>query len=67
VIFFITTKQPDHENIEKDTKIMYLSVLEPEIWPSVMCSKYMVGHIENGFKMVVGPNFFLLALIFPIQ
>jgi len=36
VFFLITNKQPDHENIENDTKTMYLSVLEPEVWPSVI-------------------------------
>jgi len=28
VIFFITTKQPESENMGNDTKIMFLAVLE---------------------------------------
>ena len=67
VIFLITTKQPDTENIGKDTKFMFLGALEPVLWSSVICSKYMGGHIVNVFQMVVGPSFFLLALIFPIK
>jgi len=40
MIFLITTKKSDPENIGKAAKIMYVGVLEPVIWSSVICSKY---------------------------
>jgi len=46
MIFLITTKTSDPENIGKAAKIMYLGVLEPVIWSSVICSKYMGRHNE---------------------
>jgi len=46
MIFLITTKKSDPENIGKAAKIMYLGVLEPVIWSSIICTKYMGRHFE---------------------